>query len=61
MKAIRLVLPSDAELEKLNAVAQPAVELIVANQKESKRLAKLRDTLLPKLMSGEIGVSSVAI
>lgn len=61
VKAIRLVLPSDAELEKFNAVAQPAVELIVANQKESKRLAELRDTLLPKLMSGEIDVSSVVI
>lgn len=61
VKAIRLVLPSDAELGKFNAVAQPAVELIVANQKESKRLAELRDTLLPKLMSGEIDVSSVAI
>ena len=61
VKAIRLVLPSDAELEKFNAVAQPAVELIVANQKESKRLAELRDTLLSKLMSGEIDVSSVAI
>lgn len=61
VKAIRLVLPSDAELEKFNAVAQPAVELIVANQKESKRLAELRDTLLPKLMSGEIDAPSVAI
>lgn len=61
VQAIRLVLPSDVELEKLNAVAQPVVELIVANQEESKRLAELRDTLLPKLMSGEIDVSSVAI
>lgn len=61
VKAIRLVLPGDAELDKFNAVAQPAVELIVANQKESKRLAELRDTLLPKLMSGEMDVSSVAI
>lgn len=61
VKAIRLVLPSDAELEKFNAVAQPAVKLIAANQKESKRLAELRDTLLPKFMSGEIDVSNVAI
>ena len=61
VQAIRLVLPSDVELEKLNAVVQPVVELIVANQEESKRLAELRDTLLPKLMSGEIDVSSVAI
>ncbi|RNL43206.1 hypothetical protein DMP08_07695 [Paraeggerthella hongkongensis] len=59
VKAIRLVLPSDVELEKFNAVAQPVVELIVANQEESKRLAELRDTLLPKLMLGEIDLSNV--
>lgn len=61
VKAIRLALPSDEELEKFNAASQPVVELIVANQEESKRLAELRDTLLPKLMSSEIDVSSVAI
>lgn len=61
VKAICLVLPGDIELAKYNAVAQLAVELIVAYQEESKRLAGLRDTLLPKLMSGEIDVSSVAI
>ena len=59
VKAIRFVLPSEEELEKFNAVAAPAVELIVANQQESKRLAELRDTLLPKLMSGEVDVSKV--
>ena len=53
------MLPSEEELEKFNAVAAPAVELIVANQQESKRLAELRDTLLPKLMSGEVDVSKV--
>lgn len=31
------------------------------NQKENARLAQLRDTLLPKLMSGEIDVSKVDI
>ena len=59
VKAIRFVLPSEEELEKFNAIAVPAVELIVANQRESKRLAELRDALLPKLMSGEIDVSKV--
>lgn len=61
VKTICLVLPSDVELEKFNVVEQPVVELIVANQEESKRLAELRDMLLSKLMSGEIDVSSVAI
>lgn len=32
-----------------------------ANRQENKRLADLRDTLLPKLMSGEIDVSAVKI
>lgn len=59
VKAIRIVLPSEEELEKFNAIAAPAVELIVANQQESKRLAELRNALLPKLMSGEIDVSKI--
>ena len=59
VKAIRFVLPSEKELEQFNAIASPAVELIIANQQESKRLAELRDALLPKLMSGEIDVSKV--
>ncbi|EKE49844.1 hypothetical protein B216_09226, partial [Bifidobacterium bifidum LMG 13195] len=33
--------------------------MIVANQEENKRLIEIRDTLLPKLMSGEIDVSKV--
>lgn len=43
VKAIRLVLPGEEVLERFNATAQPAVELIVASQEESKRLAELRD------------------
>ena len=59
VKAIRLVMPGETELEAFNAVAKPAVESIVANQRESKALSALRDTLLPKLMAGEIDVSKV--
>ena len=59
VKGMKLMLPSDEALEKFNAVAKPAVELIVVNQEENKRLVKLRDALLPKLMSGEIDVSKV--
>ena len=61
VKAIRFVLPNEDELDRFNAIAQPAVELIVANQAEIKRLVELRDALLPKLMSGEINVSKVGI
>ena len=59
VKAIRLVLPSDEVLERFNKMSEPSVRLIAANQEESKRLADLRDALLPKLVSGEIDVSKV--
>lgn len=59
VKAIRLVLPSDEALERFNKMSEPSVRLIAANQEESKRLADLRDALLPKLMSGEIDVSRI--
>lgn len=59
VKAIRLVLPSDEVLERFNKMSKPSVRLIAANQEESKRLADLRDALLPKLMSGEIDVSRI--
>ena len=39
----------------------PLFALIGANKDENERLASLRDTLLPKLMSGEIDVSEVEI
>ena len=59
VKAIRLILPSDEALERFNKMSEPSVRLIAANQEESKRLADLRDALLPKLVSGEIDVSRI--
>ena len=54
-----VVLPSAEELKGFNIVALPLLEQVCANRVESKRLSSLRDTLLPKLMSGEIDVSAV--
>lgn len=54
-----LVIPSNEELEKFNAIAFPALKQIHSNRTENKKLSALRDTLLPKLMSGEIDVSSI--
>ena len=59
VKAIRVVLPDAGTLDEFNAIAEPSVKMIVANQEENKRLIEIRDTLLPKLMSGEIDVSKV--
>ena len=54
-----VVLPSEAALDEFNAIALPLIEQIYSNRAENKRLSLLRDTLLPKLMSGEIDVSTV--
>lgn len=54
IKAMELVLPDQATLAKFNAIVQPMTETIVNNQVQNNKLAALRDTLLPKLMAGEI-------
>lgn len=54
-----IVLPSDDELETFNTFALPAIKLIQSNQSENESLSVLRDTLLPRLMSGELDVSNL--
>ena len=61
VKAMELRLPDNDTLVRFNAVISPIVSAIIANQKENTRMASIRDALLPKLMSGEIDVSSVDI
>ena len=56
-----VVLPSEEELAGFNTIASPLLEQIYSNRAENKRLSILRDTLLPKLMSGEIDVSDVQL
>jgi len=48
---------SDKEiLEKFNKIVKPYFMKIQSNKNQSRTLEKLRDTLLPKLMSGQIRV-----
>ncbi|MFI3227986.1 MAG: restriction endonuclease subunit S [Clostridia bacterium] len=53
--------PSFDTLQQLNIMLFPLIDKIIANSAEIEKLAQLRDTLLPKLMSGEIDVSKVEI
>lgn len=48
-------------VEKFDAVCQTVFSKIYANGMENEQLALVRDTLLPKLMSGEIDVSAVQL
>ena len=56
MKSQRLILPSHDVLERFSRFASNAYRRIDANETESRTLAALRDTLLPKLISGELRV-----
>ena len=51
-----LCLPSDSVIEDFCQIVTPMYDLIAANIVENQSLAKARDSLLPRLMSGELDV-----
>ena len=57
--ALNVPIPARGDLERFNTIAEPLREQIVQNSTQNRKLAALRDALLPKLMSGEIDVSRV--
>ena len=59
--AFEIMLPDTELLDAFDAITTPMVEQIVSNSIENKRLAIMRDALLPKLMSGEIDVSAIRL
>ena len=54
-----IFIPSDREIVKFEAIVAPIDAAIRNNYEEICRLEKIRDALLPKLMSGELDVSTV--
>lgn len=55
-RPIRVVTPPSGVMHRFEELARPFYERIVACERESRSLAALRDTLLPKLISGEVRV-----
>jgi len=54
---IEVVLPDENILKNFHNIVEPIFEKIFENQRQIRTLEKLRDTLLPKLMSGEVRVT----
>ena len=54
-----VLIPSEEDYKIIGAVMNPIFELIVANRIENRKLAELRDELLPKLMSGDIDLTEI--
>ena len=61
MKIVPIRVPDCESLEKFAAFCQPIFEQIQQLELESKRLISLRDSLLPKIMSGELDVSDIDV
>ncbi len=61
IKGMKLTVPPTDIIESFSNNTRPLFEQIRSLQQESRRLATLRDTLLPKLMSGELKVNEVEI
>jgi type I restriction enzyme S subunit len=55
------LVPSMSCMTNFDSIVNPLFEKILLNQRENQLLSALRDTLLPKLMNGEIDVSNVQI
>ena len=58
---IEINLPTEDILISFEDTVSPLMHLVASNANENKHLVELRDSLLPKLMSGEIDVSDIDI
>ena len=58
---IAVVIPSIEIMKSFDEIVSPMFESILLNQEENIKLAELRDSLLPRLMSGELDVSELDI
>lgn len=56
---IKVIIPSENVMQEFDALCSPLFETIHLNQKENIKLSLLRDTLLPKLLSGELDVTDI--
>lgn len=56
-----VLIPSAEDYKEIGSLMNPIFDLIVANRIEARKLAELRDELLPKLMSGEIDASAIQL
>lgn len=61
LRSIQVVIPPEHTLREYNDLVEPLFSLFRANEEECKTLTALRDSLLPKLMSGELDVSTIQL
>lgn len=61
VKEMKLFLPDNFTLSNYNVLISPITANIISNLEENNNLKLIRDTLLPKLMSGQLDISEIEI
>ena len=61
LKKAKVIIPNSTDYKRIGVLLQPIYEFIIKNRIENKKLILLRNTILPKLISGEIDVSEINI
>lgn len=61
LNAMETVIPSPEALARFESIVAPMYRAMQSNDAESAKLAEIRDTLLPKLMSGDLDIASLDI
>jgi type I restriction enzyme S subunit len=56
IKVLEILIPEDQVMQKFNAIVKPIFAKLKNNNSQIQTLSTLRDTLLPKLMKGEIRI-----
>ena len=59
MKSVEAVIPDGDTIAKFNNFCRPIFEMQEKLEQENRKLAAMRDSLLPRLMSGEIDVADI--
>jgi len=55
-ESAKVIVPSESILNRFHEIAEPMLRKVAANNRQAKTLADLRDTLLPRLISGKLRV-----
>ena len=56
-----VLIPSQSDYDRIGGLLAPLYDLVIANRIVNRKLASLRDELLPQLMSGHLDVSEVSL
>ena len=58
---IEIPIPNEDDLKTFYEVCNPIYNKMILNSEQNQSLTQLRDTLLPKLMNGEINIDNIEV